>query len=165
MSTERKPPVVLRAADIEAESVDFVHPWHPTSSLRGAFLARPAGLRRCGVNLIRLRPKNQSFTYHAHHLEEEWVYILSGRAVLEHGDAREELGPGDFVAMSTPQEPHQLHNESDEDVVYLTGGERAETDVVDFPRLGKRVVRIGERATVYELDGGSLWPFPGAKGL
>ena len=45
--------------------------------------------------------------------------------------------------------------------MYLTGGEHAEQDVVDFPRLGTRVVRIGDRATVYRLDDGAALPFPG----
>jgi hypothetical protein len=38
-------------------------------------------------------------------------------------------------------------------------------DVADFPRLGKRVVRIGQRATVYELDAGAPLPFPGFEQL
>jgi uncharacterized cupin superfamily protein len=161
MSTDRKPATVLRAADIEAHSVDFVHPWHPTSAIRGAFLAGPAGLTRCGVNLIALRPKNQSFTYHAHLLEEEWIYLLAGRAVLVSGDTRHELVAGDFAAFPAPQAPHQLHNESDEDVVYLSGGERPPTDIVDFPELGKRLVRVDDRATVYDLATGTSWPFLG----
>ena len=165
MTIERKRAVVLRAADIETHSVDFVHPWNPTSAIHGSFLAAPAGLKRTGVNLIRLRPHNQSFTYHAHLHEEEWVYILSGRAVVESDGERTEVGAGDFIAFATPQAPHQLINDSDEDVVYLTGGERPQLDVVDFPRLGKRMVRVDEAAAVYELDSAVDWPIPGAKKL
>lgn len=165
MSSERKPAVVLRAADLEAHSIDFAHPWHPASRSRIAFLARPAGLSRTGINLVRLAPKNDSFTYHAHLHEEEWLYLLAGRAVIESGETRTELVAGDFVAFPTPQQPHQLHNESDEDVVYLTGGERPEMDVVDFPRNGRRLVRIEDRASVYDLESGEPWPFPGAKQL
>src|SRR3954447_23305340 len=102
MTSERKPAVVMRAAEIEAQAVDFVHPWNPTSSLRGAFLARPAGLKRTGINLIRLRAGNQSFTYHAHLHEEEWIYLVAGNAVLESGGVRHDVGAGDFVAFPTP---------------------------------------------------------------
>lgn len=165
MPIERKPATVLRAADIEAQSVDFVHPWNPTSSLRGAFLGRPTGLERVAVNLLRLRPGNQSFMFHAHLHEEEWLYIVSGRAVLDCGDTRHELTAGDFVAFPAPQEPHQLRNESDEDVVYLNGGERSPFDVVDFPRDGKRIVQVGERVTVYPLDAGDAFPLPGTEKL
>jgi hypothetical protein len=49
--------------------------------------------------------------------------------------------------------------------VYLAGGERTALDVVDFPREGKRAVRIGDRATVYELAGGTPFPFPGTEQL
>jgi uncharacterized cupin superfamily protein len=165
MTIERKPAVVLRAADVEAHTADFVHPWQPTSRCRAAFLAGPAGLTRTGVNLIRLPPGGDSFTFHAHLHEEEWIYVLSGRAVLESGDTVEEVTAGDLVALPAPQAPHQLHNRSDADVVYLTGGERPSFDVVDFPRDGKRVVRSGERATAYPLEAGEALPFPGVEPL
>jgi uncharacterized cupin superfamily protein len=46
----------------------------------------------------------------------------------------------------------QLRNTSSADVVYFAGGERAEFDVSDFPKLGKRVVRIANKIAVYDLD-------------
>jgi mannose-6-phosphate isomerase-like protein (cupin superfamily) len=107
-----------------------------------------------------LAPGNESFVYHAHLHEEEWVYILSGRATVESDGALHEVAAGDFIAFPTPSEPHILRNTSAEDVVYLTGGERSSFDVADFPRHGKRMVRIGERATVYELAGGAAFPLP-----
>jgi uncharacterized cupin superfamily protein len=161
MPDPRKPAHVVRADAIAAQTRPFVHPWNPRSEMRAAWLGGSAGLTRTGVNLLRLPPGNESFTYHAHLHEEEWIYIVSGRAVLDDGDACHELGAGDFAAFPTPSQPHQLRNPFDADVVYLAGGERAQLDVVDFPRLGKRVVRVGNRATVHELDGGTPLPFPG----
>ena len=45
--------------------------------------------------------------------------------------------------------------------VYLSGGERVHIDVADFPRLGKRLVRIDTRAIMYDLDSGAPLPSPG----
>jgi uncharacterized cupin superfamily protein len=165
MADDRKPAAVFRAADIEARAVAFTHPWNPRSEMRGAFLGRPAGLKRTGVNLITVPPGKESFTYHAHLHEEEWLYILSGRAVIDDGDAQHEVVAGDFVAFPTPSQAHQLRNPYDEPVVYLTGGEASEQDVADFPRLGKRLVRIGERCVVYDLESGTQFPFPGIEKL
>lgn len=161
MSSERKPAVVMRAAEIEARATKFVHPWNPASEMYGAFLGRPAGLARTGINLVRIPPGKEAFTYHAHLHEEEWLYVVSGRALVDSGDVTHEVGPGDFVSFPTPSQAHQLRNVSAEDVVYLTGGEHAQLDVADFPRLGKRLVRIGDRCTVYELGAGEKFPLPG----
>lgn len=161
MPEARKPARVVRADEVDAQSRTFSHPWNPRSEMRAAWLGGGSGLTRTGVNLLRLPPGNESFTYHAHLHEEEWIYVLSGRAVIESGSLTHEIAAGDFIAFPTPSEPHLLRNTSTEDIVYLTGGERAQFDISDFPRDGKRLVRIGERATVYELSSGSAFPFPG----
>jgi uncharacterized cupin superfamily protein len=163
MSLPRKPARIIRAAESAASSVTFRHPWNPSSEVHGAFLGRAAGLTRAGLNLIRVPPGKESFTYHAHLHEEEWLYVLSGRATVDSGGTVHEIAAGDFIAFPAPSEPHLLRNTSSEDVVYLAGGERAQFDVADFPRDGKRMVRIGERATVYELASGAPFPFPGTE--
>ncbi|MGH9891065.1 MAG: cupin domain-containing protein [bacterium] len=52
----------------------------------------------------------ESFTYHSHHREEEWIYILSGQAIAEIDGAEYEVGPGDFMAFPTPSVAHHLRN-------------------------------------------------------
>lgn len=163
--SERKPACIIRAAEVTASSATFRHPWNPRSEMHGAILGRAAGLVRAGINLVRVPPGKESFVYHAHLHEEEWIYVLSGRGTIESGDAQHEIAAGDFIAFPTPSAPHLLRNTSDADIVYLTGGERAQFDVADFPRHGKRMVRIGDRATVYELAGGGPFPFPGVDPL
>lgn len=160
--SERKPACIIRAAEVTASSAIFRHPWNPSSEMHGSILGRAAGLVRAGVNLVRVPPGKESFAYHAHLHEEEWIYVLSGRGLIESGDAQHEIAAGDFIAFPTPSAPHLLRNNSDADIVYLTGGERAAFDVADFPRNGKRMVRIGDRATVYELAGGGSFPGVGS---
>ncbi|HWO24119.1 MAG TPA: cupin domain-containing protein [Kofleriaceae bacterium] len=165
MSLPRKPAQIVRAAEAAARSGTFQHPWNPQSEMTGSLLSRAAGLERAPVNLLRIPPGKESFTYHAHLHEEEWIYVLSGRAVVQSGETVHEIAAGDFVAFPTPSEPHILRNTSAEDVVYLTGGERAPFDVADYPREGKRMVRLGDRATVYDLASGTPFPFPGTEPL
>lgn len=155
---ERKPARIQRAAEITAASQSFTHPWNPSSEMHGAMLGRANGLERSGINLIVIPAGKEAFVFHAHLHEEEWIYILQGRAVLDAGDAQHELGAGDFVAFPTPSEAHQLRNPFETDLVYLTGGERAPFDVADYPRHGKRMVRVGEEAVIYELSAGAAFP-------
>ena len=82
---ERNAKHVLRAAEIEAQKQPYSHPWNPASELHGVQLGRTLGLARTGVNFAVLPPGKESFVYHSHTYEEEWLYILSGRGRAEVG--------------------------------------------------------------------------------
>ena len=119
-----------------------------------------AGLKRTGVSLVRLAAGKESFAYHLHHREEEWIYILSGRAVA-HVDGQEyEMNPGDFIAFPTPSVPHIMANPYEDEVVYLMGGENREFEIADFPTLDKRMVRRGEEIEIYNLSDGKPFDAP-----
>ena len=68
---------------------------HLALERRAAALSRLAGMSRAHVSLVRLPPGKDSFAYHAHMLEEEWIYIVSGRAIAEIEGKTAEVGPGD----------------------------------------------------------------------
>jgi uncharacterized cupin superfamily protein len=154
-------PELLRAADIAAKSASHSHPWNPKSEMTGAQLGRLAGLERTGVSLARIAPGKESFVYHRHEREEEWIYILSGTATAEIDGGDYEVGPGDFMGFPTPSVAHHLRNTGDEDLVYLMGGENRDAEIADFPKLGKRMVRIGETVEIYDLaDAKPFGPIP-----
>ncbi len=145
-------PFLLRAQQIEASLQTFSHPWNPQSEIIGAYLGRTVGLKRTGVNLAKIPPKKESFVYHFHHREEEWIYILSGHGIAEIDDQEFEVHPGDFMAFPTPSVAHHLRNPGDQELVYLMGGENLEVEVADFPHLGKRMFRQGEVVEISNLS-------------
>ena len=142
---------IVRAADAVAHSQPFSHPWNPNSEMHGMQLARSVGLRRTGVNLIRLPPGKESYVYHSHQVEEEWLYVLSGRAIALIDDVEYTVGPGDFIGFPAPSVAHLMRNPGPEDLVYLSGGETREFDIADFPKLGKRMVRRGDHVDIYDV--------------
>jgi len=142
---------IVRAADIDAHAQEFSHPWNPDSLLRGTQLARSVGLKRTGVNLLRVPAGKESYVYHSHQHEEEWLYILSGRALALIDGAEYEVGPGDFIGFPAPSVAHHLRNPGPDELVYLAGGENRDFDVAEFPRLGKRVTRTGKNFEVTDL--------------
>ena len=154
MTDSAVPKCLLRAAEIRSAEESFSHPWNPKSLLIGTHLSRAAGLQRTGVSLVRVPGGHESFLYHSHQQEEEWVYILSGRGITEIDGEEHEVGPGDFMGFPAPSAAHHLTNPFDEDLVYLMGGENRDCEIADFPRLGKRMVRVGEEVTVYDLASG-----------
>jgi uncharacterized cupin superfamily protein len=143
---------ILRSSEIEQREQSFSHPWNPKSQLIGMQLSRALGLKRTAVSIARMPPGKESFVYHSHQHEEEWLYILSGRGIAEIDGEELEAGPGDFMAFPTPSVPHHLKNPFDKELVYLMGGESREFEVADFPRLGKRMVKSGENFEVYDIS-------------
>jgi GST-like protein len=157
-----KTAVILRAADIDRTEIALEQRLNPRSRFRDAWLGELAGFERVGVSRGRIAPGGESFAYHAHHAEEEWVFIVSGRARARIDGREIDLAPGDFAAFPAPQAPHLLTNPFDEDCVYLMGGEgRVATDVVRYPDLGKTyaLVRgLGPRTAFHAL-GPAEFPF------
>jgi uncharacterized cupin superfamily protein len=141
---------IVRAADVAAHLQQFSHPWNSASEMHGMQLARSVGLKRTGVNFIRVPPGRESYVYHSHRYEEEWIYVLSGQAIALIDDVEYEVGPGDFMGFPTPSVAHLLRNTGTEDLVYLTGGENRDFEVADFPRLGKRMLRMGNHVDIYD---------------
>jgi uncharacterized cupin superfamily protein len=110
------------------------------------------GLQRVILRLGRIPSGKESFIYHAHHHEEEFLYILSGRGIAEIDDKEFEVGTGDFLGFPAPSVAHHLRNPFEADLIYLMGGERQPVEIGDFPRLGKRVIRDRDQAYIIDLD-------------
>lgn len=149
-----------RAGEIAPAMRPFRQKLNPNSLFRAAGLSRLAGMSRAHVSLVRLPPGKESFAYHAHMLEEEWIYILSGRAIADIDGESAEVGPGDFMGFATPSAPHLLRNTFDEECTYLMGGEDRPIDVVSYPGLEKRflMMRTEKGSEFYEL-GEPIKPF------
>jgi uncharacterized cupin superfamily protein len=142
-----------RAGEIQPTLRPFTQKLNANSLFRAAGLSRLAGMSRAHVSLVKLPPGKDSFAYHAHMLEEEWLYIISGRAIAVIDGKEAEVGPGDFMGFATPSVPHILRNTFDEECVYLMGGEDKPIDVVDYPDLAKRYLQMQtvKGAEFYEL--------------
>ena len=89
-----------RQSEQQAAFRPFTQKLNENSLFRAAGLSRLAGMNRAHVSLVRLPPGKESFAYHAHMLEEEWIYIISGRAMADIDGKTTEVGPGDFGALS-----------------------------------------------------------------
>lgn len=157
--SETRSPYILTAREIAAQATEHAHPWNPNSQMSGVLLARTLGLKRCGVSIATIPPGKESFIDHAHWAEEEWLYILAGRGVARIGGETFAVAAGDFLAFPTPAPAHHLLNPHDEPLTYLMGGENRDTDIVDFPTIGRRLVRHGETMQVHALSDGQPLSF------
>jgi uncharacterized cupin superfamily protein len=151
--------LLVTAADrerLEKERPEgFRHPWNPRSELHGCMLSRQVGLERVGLSFLRVPPGKESFVFHRHNVEEEFAFVLSGHGTVDIGDETFALGPGDFVGFPPRSHAHHIRNTGAEDLVYLCGGENAPVEIGDFPREGKRMVRMRGEVMVYPAAAGT----------
>ncbi|HTJ45035.1 MAG TPA: cupin domain-containing protein [Kofleriaceae bacterium] len=175
---QRRPAVVIRKDQIRATEKTFIQRLQPNAvPFPAARMGRDAGLRNVGVSQGRLTKGQTSFAYHAHTLDEEWIFIVEGRGVCRIDGAEVALETGDFVAFPVPSVAHQLRNDDDRELVYLFGGDDHAVDILDYPDLDKRyVVEFdGKRAAFHALGpaehpferlsaGAAPWTVFGAKG-
>ena len=142
-----QPEAVFAAAEIEKqEEARFQHPLNANSEIYIRSLSESVGMSQVGVHLARVPPGKESFAYHTHHYEEEFLYILSGRGIADIDGREVEVGAGDFLGFKVPSVAHHLRNPFEEDLVYLMGGERRDYEIADFPRLRKKLIRDREKA-------------------
>lgn len=153
MSDSQKPHPLIRADAIQKlQEQSFSHPWNRNSEIKGVFLGSAVGLQRIGLSLVYILPGKESFVYHSHQFEEEFIYIISGRGIAEIDNQEYEIGAGDFMGFPTPSVAHHLRNPFEENLVYLLGGERRDVEIADFPRLKKRMFRNGEEVQIADWD-------------
>ena len=156
MSEVERHLVRARAAR-ELPEFPFSHPLNPDSEIHIRTLGAATGLERVAVSIGRVPGGKESFVYHAHEFNEEFLYVLSGRGVLEIGEEEFEVGPGDFMGFPAPGPAHHMRNPFDEDLVYLMGGERRDFEIGLFPRHKKRLVAVRDSGAI--VDDAALEPF------
>jgi uncharacterized cupin superfamily protein len=92
------------------------------------------GLKNFGVNRTTLKPGAMSALRHWHSVQDEFIYILSGRPTLITGAGEAELQPGMCMGFRGGEpDGHHLVNRSSEDVVYLEIGDRLPGDSGSYP--------------------------------
>jgi uncharacterized cupin superfamily protein len=100
--------------------------WFPAegvgSLVRG--VGNAAGLKQMGVWVRDIEPGFKGTHRHFHTVEEEWVYVLSGRGSVRVGPLALEVRAGSFVGFPPGPRPHHFIAAASEPLVLLEGGER-----------------------------------------
>jgi uncharacterized cupin superfamily protein len=85
-------------------------------------LGREAGLTGANVWLVRIPGLSRALAPHARGADEEWLYVLEGRGVVEVGGDSLPVAPGDFLGLPAGSFAHHVRNPHGEDLVILRGG-------------------------------------------
>jgi uncharacterized cupin superfamily protein len=131
------PVVATHANDAPLRAKPSVYPPMLATRVKGREkrpLGELFGLTNFGVNLTSLLPNAASSLRHAHSKQDEFIYILEGTPTLHTNDGKQMLSPGMCAGFKAGTgNAHTLINETQDVVVYLEMGDRADKDQVTYP--------------------------------
>ena len=110
----------------------------------GRRLGAAAGSQQLGAMLMELPPGAISFPFHYHCMNEEAIYVVSGTGTARIGEARVPVRAGDWIAYPVgPDHAHQMINDGNVPLVYLTLATAHKCEVVGYPDSKKVAALAG----------------------
>ena len=152
-----RPACVVHVWDVPGEQRPR---WTPAPGVGSVVrrLGDAVGLTHMGVNLRAVEPGMAGSNRHFHMVEEEWVYVVSGRGTLRVGPHHIPVRGGSFAGFPPGPRPHRFLAAGDEPLVLLEGGERRPAEdygcYVDVPKWwrGGRFIEVAEPVPAEEGD-------------
>lgn len=109
-----------------------------------AQLSAAVGASKLGYRLCVVPPGKRAWPSHAHLVNEEMVYVVSGSGTLKYAEQEWSIGAGDVISfVAAPDKPHQIVNTSHKELKYLCVSTMLEPEVVLYPDSGKFGVLAG----------------------
>ncbi|HUP30374.1 MAG TPA: cupin domain-containing protein [Usitatibacter sp.] len=97
------------------------------------------GATDLGYSYDVIPPGKRGCPFHSHRAEEEMFFVVKGRGLLRYGAESRAIRAGDFICCPTggPETAHQIVNDSDEDLAYISVSTMAPAEVCEYPDSGK----------------------------
>jgi uncharacterized cupin superfamily protein len=131
-------------------NLDELTAWSPPSSGPAPFgasvkrLASAAGSKQLGANCFSVPAGRTAVPLHAHHNNEEAIFVLGGKGTLQVGKDRIAVRAGDWIGLPAGEEfAHQLMADQGEPLEYLAISTMNGVDVVTYPNSGKLMAAVG----------------------
>lgn len=109
------------------------------------------------VEILRIPPEKVPYPYHSHSAQWEFYHVISGHGSVRHQDGTASIEAGDAFLFK-PGEPHQLINDSSEDLVLYVVADNPIGESVHYHDSKKWMVRSPERRV---FRGEPLDPYDG----
>ena len=97
------------------------------------------GAKQLGYSYDVVPPGKVSCPFHSHRAEEEMFFIVKGEGTLRYGAERRRVRAGDVICcpVGGPETAHQLINDSNDVLAYLSVSTMAPAEVCEYPDSGK----------------------------
>jgi uncharacterized cupin superfamily protein len=151
------PPLAVAASEVALRTTPSGYP-APFAARMGGRSKRALGdffgLTNFGVNLTVLAPGAESALRHAHSRQDEFIYIVSGHALLITDAGQTELAPGMCAGFKAGSgDAHKLINPGNEQAVYLEIGDRTAGDSAIYPDDDLQAVNVAGKWQYLHKDG------------
>ncbi len=103
------------------------------------------GAKDLGYSYDVVAPGKRSCPFHSHRAEEEMFFIVKGSGTLRYGNETRKIRAGDFICCPTggPDTAHQIINDSDAELAYISVSTKMPAEVCEYPD-SKKVGAYGE---------------------
>jgi uncharacterized cupin superfamily protein len=101
----------------------------------GARVGPLLGARDLGYSYDIIPPGKRACPFHSHRAEEEMFFIVRGSGTLRYGDETRRIRAGDIICCPTggPDTAHQIVNDSDADLAYLSISTMMPAEICEYP--------------------------------
>jgi len=97
-------------------------------------VANRLNAKKLGYRVTRVPAGKRAWPLHAHYVNEEMFFVLSGSGTVRIGEESYPIKKGDFIAAPpNPEEPHQIINSSDSTLTYMCVSTMLEPEVAIYP--------------------------------
>src|SRR5271163_4630868 len=111
-----------------------------------ARLGSQLGAKELGYSYDVVPAGKRSCPFHSHRGEEEMFFIVRGTGTLRYGSESRKIRAGDVICCPTggPETAHQIINDSDAELAYLSVSTKMPAEVCEYPD-SKKVGAFGGR--------------------
>ena len=117
-------------------------------------IGRLLGAKDLGYSYDVVPPGKRSCPFHSHRGEEEMFFIVKGSGTLRYGSETRKIRAGDVICCPTggPETAHQIINDSDADLAYLSVSTMMPVEVCEYPDSKKIGAYGGELRHMTHVD-------------
>src|SRR5205085_11864075 len=102
--------------------------------------------RQLGYSYDVLPPGKRGCPFHSHRAQEEMVFIVSGTGTLRYGGEQHKIRAGDIICcpVGGPETAHQIVNDSDAELAFLSVSTMTDPEICEYPDSGKVIAYDGK---------------------
>jgi uncharacterized cupin superfamily protein len=102
---------------------------------RSARIGPKLGAKDLGYSYDVVPPGKRACPFHSHRAEEEMFFIVKGTGTLRYGNETRRIRAGDFICcpVGGPETAHQIVNDSNEDLAYISVSTMMPAEVCEYP--------------------------------
>jgi len=104
------------------------------------------GAKQLGYSYDVIPPGKRGCPFHSHRAQEEMFFIVKGAGTLRYGAETRKVRAGDVICcpVGGPDTAHQLVNDSNEDLCFLSVSTMTDPEVCEYPDSGKIIAFDGK---------------------